>query len=169
MRAARGSAITRGLLSYFVTSVVPSVFHCGSLRAIPGSLRALRDRKYVRGLDVLGANADADHASRDPAQERPSLQQPERPRDTKETARREYPGEHAVLHEHLYALSQSGRQLTAALNALQIVNRRTALSQGPGQEVRRGNSILNGEVDADPTNGRHGVRRVADAGNTRPG
>ncbi len=42
------------------------------------------------------------------------------------------------------------------------------LRSGIGQYVRRGNRILDGEVDSDPADGGHGMRRVTDTEQARP-
>ena len=76
--------------------------------------------------------------------------------------------EDAVLDEHLQPLRQAGRELAPALHLAQRVGPDAAGPQRGGEEVGRRDRVLDGEVDADAADGRHGVGRVPDAQQAGP-
>ena len=68
-----------------------------------------------------------------------------------------------VLRRDLYRLRDARREAAAALHRLEIRDVERLRQQRLGEDVRRGDGVLHGEVDADAADRRHGVRRVADA------
>ena len=77
----------------------------------------------------------------------------------------------AILDRHLNALRHARRRFAAALYGTQIVQRGAALAQSRHQDVRRGDRVLDRQVDADAADRRHRMRRIADAQQpgTKPG
>ena len=76
-------------------------------------------------------------------------------------------GEHIAddprLNEDLDGLHQPRRQHAPLLHLAQHLERNRPLLQRPGKNIGRGDCVLNGEIDADAADRRHGVGRVADA------
>jgi len=68
-----------------------------------------------------------------------------------------------ILDKDLEPLSNSSRQFTARLDATEVLNIQGSLSQGCSQDIGRCYSILNGKVDPDSSDRRHGVCRVSNA------
>jgi len=117
---------------------------------------------------MFGAEAHADEARWNSPEQRIPIEEAHGTRDLDRSLRLQCPDENGVLHDHLHPLSDSGREFSAPLNRLQLRSRRDPALQRLVKQVRCGHGILNGEVDADATNRRHGVRRVADAQQPRP-
>ena len=117
---------------------------------------------------MLGTEAHADEASWNSSQQWVSVEEADGAWNLDRTLRLQRPHEDRVLQDHLHPLRDSGWKLSAPLNRLQLGGGRDAALQRLVQQVRRRHGILNGEVDADAADGRHRVRRVADAKQARP-
>src|SRR5438477_557737 len=72
------------------------------------------------------------------------------------------------MDRHLQALGYSSRPFAARLNLRQVPLARGAAAKRGRKEVRGGDRILDGEVDADPAHRRHRVGGIADAKESRP-
>src|SRR5260221_6863596 len=118
---------------------------------------------------MLGAEADADEARGEAAQDVPAAQQPERQRQRQRPGAAEHAADDAVLDQQLHALDEARRRLAPTLHLIErLVADVAAAAQARHQDVGGGDRILDGEVDADAADRRHGVRRVADAQEARP-
>ncbi len=91
---------------------------------------------------MLGAKSEADQPGRQPLQQRPPREEPQRQR------RRQFPGalentaDDPVLHEDLYRLHRPGREFPPALNGAEIVIGDLAAQKTRRQDVGRGDSVL---------------------------
>ena len=71
-----------------------------------------------------------------------------------------------VLHENLAGLDDPGGQLAAALDLRQVGSGQVSGAQWAVENVGRGHRIGHGQIDADATGRRHGVRGVTDTEQT---
>ena len=80
----------------------------------------------------------------------------------------------ALLQEEVFGPTtivievENRTQLAAALHGLQVFGAQPALAQRAREAVRRRHRILDGEVDTDPADRRHGVGGVTDRKQPRP-
>ncbi len=112
---------------------------------------------------MLGADANPDQPGRNPAKRRKSREEAKKKRRRKRTRLSEHTCDDTILDEELHALGHARRPVPPLLDAAQIVGHQPLLPQRSGQEIRGRNCVLDGEVDADAADGRHGVRRITDA------
>ena len=68
-----------------------------------------------------------------------------------------------AMHKHLNSLRHACRKTTPSLHLAQIVLADRTPQQRQRQQIRRGNRILNGKVDANASDRRHGVGTVPNA------
>jgi hypothetical protein len=73
-----------------------------------------------------------------------------------------------LVRVHLQELSDHGRKFTTALDSGQHGFGHAAFTQRVGKQIRGGDRVLNGEIDADAADRRHSVRGIADAQESRP-
>lgn len=127
----------------------------------------------VGGVDVFGADAQADGAGGDAAEDGEILQEPEWEWEALDG---DFGGEgrsdEAFVCEDLKSLGDAGGKFAALAHFVEhlVEGVYTMLAIGVGmrgengcEDVGGGDGILNGEVDADSPDGRHGVRGIADA------
>ena len=68
-----------------------------------------------------------------------------------------------TVRKYLKALGVAYGAFPMLLNLLQMMRGERLCAKGFGKDVRCGDGVLKGNVDADASHGRHGVRGVADA------
>jgi hypothetical protein len=112
---------------------------------------------------MLRPDADTDQASWNSAQYREAGQHPKGERGLKLTAPPEHARDDSVLEHDLETLCHARGQLPAPLHPPQMVDGELLGTQSLGKLVSGGHRILNGQVDANAADRRHGVRSVADA------
>ncbi len=117
---------------------------------------------------MLGPEADPDDACRNPPQHREHAEQPERPRQRQLLFRHQDAADDPLLNRKLHRLRELHRQEPPLLDGVEVLFGHLAGPQRRRQNVRRRHRVLNGEIDADPADRRHGVRSVADAEQARP-
>ena len=71
-----------------------------------------------------------------------------------------------IMEEHLQTLSRAGRKRATFLNPPQMVGSHHPRPERLPENVRRCHRVLDGKIDAHAAQGRHGMRRVADAKQT---
>ena len=112
---------------------------------------------------MLAPDAEADQPRRDAPQEWQAIEQPECERHlVDDRLADDQRGQDAVVHGFLHALHDARRKLAPALHLLEQGIHILAASERPRENVRRGDRVLDGEVDADASHRRHGVRRITD-------
>jgi hypothetical protein len=111
---------------------------------------------------VFRAEAHTNKPRGNAAKHREASQHPQRQRHRKLLASGKDAADNAILNENLQALRQPCRQFAPALHPVEIIHRDSMLAQRSGQNVGRRDGILNGQIDADAADRRHGVRRIAD-------
>src|SRR2546428_13744117 len=104
---------------------------------------AVSDRCY----NVLGTRADTDEARRNLPQDRKVLKKPWQNRQRSRT-RCLATGHNVAINESLHMLDQTRRPFAASLNFRKISNRDRTASQFFRQEIRRGDRILNCEINS---------------------
>ncbi len=113
---------------------------------------------------MLGAKSQSDHPRWDSTQYRKALQKLERhwkPSKRRLVAqRRAYK---VLVRENLKSLGHARRKLAALLDFLESFIGHLAFEQRSSQNVRGGNGVLDGEIDADSSDRRHGMGGVPDA------
>ena len=112
---------------------------------------------------MLRAEAEADEPGRNSRQERNHTYYSQNQGRGELFCAPDRPADQSVLDEYLHRLSGAGREFAAPLHGAEVVLGNFALTQRCGQDVGRGDRVLNGEVDPDAPDGGHGVRSVADA------
>ena len=112
---------------------------------------------------MFGANSETDQAGGDPRQERHQPEEPDRHRRRQLFSAPEHPADHPVLDEDLHRLRCAGRKLAAPLHRLEVILGDYPLFKAWGQDVRRGDRVLNCEIDPDAPDRGHGMRGIADA------
>jgi len=113
---------------------------------------------------MLRPKSHSDHARRNAAQHRELLEKLERqwkPAHLRFVAQSRM--DNALVRENLKPLGHARRKFPALLNLTEPPLADCAGEQRLRQNVRGGNSVLNGEVDADTSYWRHRVSGVADA------
>jgi hypothetical protein len=114
-------------------------------------------------VHVLREDTEPDQAGGDRLQDRVAAQRPQDQGWLGREAAGQQGGEEAVLDGALSPLDEHGRQHAAKLDPRQVPARQGSVPQGPGEEVGGGDGVVDGQVDADPTDGGHGMGGVADA------
>ena len=74
----------------------------------------------------------------------------------------------ALLHEELHRLHHLGRPFAPRLHLGKQLAGHAPLAQRLPENIGGGDRVLNGEIDADAADRRHGVGRIADAEQPRP-
>ena len=74
----------------------------------------------------------------------------------------------AAVREDLKCLSHFGGEFPAFLDFVEMLINGAAILQRLPQNVGGGDCVLNGDIDANAANGRHGVSGIADAEKSRP-
>jgi hypothetical protein len=67
------------------------------------------------------------------------------------------------MYRDLQSLYEADRKRPAPLYGLEILEAHSSRVQFCGEQIGGGYRILNGQIDTDPTHGRHRVRGIADA------
>ena len=80
----------------------------------------------------------------------------------------EDPRDDPSLNQHLEPLGDARGELTPPLHQAQVVRGEPPQAQGFGEQVRRGDRVLDREVDADAADRGHRVGGVPDAEQARP-
>lgn len=118
----------------------------------------------VGGVDVLGAEAQADHTGGNAAEDGEVLQEEEWEGKALEWG---FGGQRwadeTLVGEDLNGLSHAGREFAAGLDFLEMGIGGGSGGQNGDENICGGDGVLNGEIDADTTDGGHGVGGIADA------
>ena len=126
-------------------------------------------------MDVFGAEAQADHAGGDPAEDGEVLQEEEWDGEALEWGFGSESGaDETLVCEDLNCLSHAGGKFAAGLDMMQLgvgaIGRTWNMGivgvdggQSGDENICGGDSVLNGEIDADSPDGGHGVGGVANA------
>ena len=80
---------------------------------------------------------------------------------------REHARDDPILNLDLEPLSQKGRQLAPDLNLMEVSFGEAIFQYRCGQQVRGGDRVLDGEIDADAADRGHGMRGITDAQQAR--
>ena len=105
---------------------------------------------------MLRPNSHADEAGAQPARQRCGLQLPHEPGESPVGA--DLPSDYG-----LHALSDPGRELAAALYFRQVASVESPFAECSRQYIGRRDRILDGKVDPDASDRRHGMSRISDA------
>lgn len=97
------------------------------------------------------------------AQQRPSAHQPQKQWQRGLLPSAQHAADHAILQEDLQALRKTGRQLPPPLHCAKVIGDDSPSPERGGQDVGRGDSILDGEIDPDTAYRRHRVGGITDA------
>src|SRR5215468_6386415 len=116
---------------------------------------------------MLGPNAETDEPRWNTTQKCHAVDQAEHQRRVDRPLFPQHAGNYPSLNCHLQPLGHSGGELAPFLHPLQIFGCRAPSTQRFGEEVRRGHRVLNSEVYSYSADGRHGMRRVTNAEQTR--
>ncbi len=117
---------------------------------------------------MLRSKTEPNNVSWDPPQRRRCGEDPHQQRRNGLPGTTECAPDDAVLDEQLHALRHAGWPFSTPLHHGEFGSSDPSLSQGSGEDVGRGNCILNREVDTNATHRRHCVRRVTDAEQAQP-
>ena len=118
-------------------------------------------------VDVFRPRADSDDIAGNPVQDRQRCEHAEHERRLHLRLDVEQRGQEAVLDCDLDRLDHPHWKHAPALDRPQVSRHRRAARESRIEHVRRGDRILNGEIDADAADRRHRVSRVADAQESR--
>jgi hypothetical protein len=111
---------------------------------------------------MFWSKTDTDESRGNAAKEWPDLHQFHRPWERDLLIRAENLPNKAVLYENLHSLCQSRGQFAPLLNQLKIpAARRQVARQNRTENVGGSNRILDCQIDADASNWRHCMRRIA--------
>jgi hypothetical protein len=118
---------------------------------------------------MLAPDAEADQPCRDSPKKRDPLEQAQRPghlvqHGLADDERRQ----DAVVDGLLGALDDACGERAAVLHFSEKPIDIFAARKRPSEDIRRRNGVLNGEIDSDSADGRHGVGGVADREQPRP-
>ena len=117
---------------------------------------------------MLRPESHADDASRELPQPRMTIEQPQRQRQWLET---DFPFERwfddALVRLHLQRLRPFRRRHSSHLHDFERSIDQRIFTKAIGANIRGRDGILNRQIDADATDRRHRVRRIADAKQTR--
>src|ERR1700742_4437853 len=120
----------------------------------------------LRAAWMFGAHPHPNHPAKNMRQSRYARNSLQLPRRFDRTGVLENVFETSVSVD-LDELSYAGRKLAPRLHTGQTPLGQPPLAQRSGQNISRGDRILNREVDAHATRRRHRVRRVSDTQETR--
>jgi hypothetical protein len=112
---------------------------------------------------MLRADADADDPRRDAPQNRKPVEQPHDPGRDDRLVGIQQRVDDPALHCELHALNDLHRQGAAALHRSEFAGSQPALAQRYRENIGGGDRVLHRQIDPDPADRRHRVRRVADA------
>ena len=112
---------------------------------------------------MFGAKTEADEAGGEPPQQRHPSEEPHREGRRHLCGACQHPAYHPVLQDHLEPLRRARRKLAATLHGLELPLGNRTLEKPRCENVRRGDGVLNREVDPDATDRRHRMSGVADA------
>ena len=127
----------------------------------------LRRGQYIRRVDMLWPETEAEDAGGNSAQNGKHIQELEQERRLRVRARQRGT-DNPVLHDELQHLGKTHRQRASVLNRLQVVVAQRPRFQRARKTVGGSDGVLDGEIDADPADRRHGVRSITDAEKARP-
>ena len=102
---------------------------------------------------MLRAEAEADEPGRNSRQERNQTYYSQNQGRGELFCAPDRPADQSVLDEYLHRLSGAGREFAAPWHGAEVVIGNFALTQRCGQDVGRGDRVLNGEVDPDAPDG----------------
>ena len=118
----------------------------------------------VGAFDVFGADADADDAGGDAAEDGKFGEQIERERESGDWFFvGEGRGDEIFVGEHLDSLSDASGEEAAIFKFVEVDVDVVFAGEYRGEDVGGGDGVLNGEIDANSADGRHGVGGVAEA------
>ena len=120
------------------------------------------------GFDVLRLQAESDETGGEALEAGDVGEDAQRERHRDRAGVAEDAVEDAV-GEDLERLGAANGLFAVVLDLLQMMQRERVGLEGFGEDVGGGDRVLQGDVDADAADGRHGVRGVADAEQTRRG
>lgn len=104
---------------------------------------------HVSRSYVLRAESDPYHPRRDPAQNRETSEQFERPADSQGLRTAQDVFDHFVLHNDLDALGSARGEAPAPLDNLQFAAERVLPQKFLSEEICSGYRILNRQIDTD--------------------
>ena len=120
-------------------------------------------RKDVGSLDVFGKDAQGDDSGGDSIEEGRLENEPHRPGETGLCCAADDAANESVLDENLHVLHESRGAKPTFLYRFQVCGFDRAMVSKKGNESIGGsNGVLNGKVDADASDRRHGMSGVAD-------
>ena len=111
---------------------------------------------------MFGTESKSHDARRDAAQDWEPIHKPHWKWHIHRPIRAQRGANQTILKEDLNRLDQPHGQLAPSLNTQEVGRRDFTFPQSRRENVGRSHRILNGHVDSDSTNRRHGMRRVAD-------
>ena len=114
-------------------------------------------------VDVLGAEADADQAGGDAAEVGEALEELEEPGQGEGFGAAEDAADYVVLDDELEALGGAGGEHPSFLDGAKVVLGGRSSQERGTEDICGGNGVLNGEIDADAADWRHGVGGITDA------
>src|SRR5271155_4438586 len=117
---------------------------------------------------MLGAEAHADHACRNSPQNRPTAQEFQGPGKSKRFVAGKNSRDHIVLDGELSSLRRASGKSSAPLDGRKVSFGWRTQQKHAAKYVCRRDRVLNGEIDAHPSNRRHGMSRIADAEESWP-
>jgi hypothetical protein len=112
---------------------------------------------------MLRTEADANDSCRNSPQIGPAPQQLQGPREREGAGVAEHAADDVVLNGQLETLRCPRRELSAPLDPLKLGFRRRPFHKNRTEDVGGGNCVLDGQVDSDPADRRHGMCGIADA------
>ncbi len=118
-------------------------------------------------MHMLWSESESDYPSGNPAEEWKQRQQPDCERRREPIPFGEDAPDDSILNHELQSLRHAGRPLTPLLDPLEVLGCQSLRTERRSQQIRRRDRILDSQVDPDTTDRRHGMRRIADAEETR--
>ena len=97
---------------------------------------------------MLGTESQSDEPRGDAAKQREPIEQPHCERRLHRRAALERPEDDVILQEDLHPLRDARRQLAPPLDGVQLRGRRRAVLKRAVKKVRRGDGILDREIDS---------------------
>jgi len=117
---------------------------------------------------VFGTEADADQARGNSAKKGPSREKLEGPAQSEGFRTTENAADHTVLNNDLKPLGRPCWKRSPFLDGAKITLAGRSLQEHGTQNICCGYCVLNGKIDANAADWRHGVGRVANAQESRP-
>ena len=108
---------------------------------------------HRRRANVLGPKAETDEPGWNPTQDGKSLQESHGQWKLRAICRREHWPHDVVLHKELHPLGGGGGELPPLLDPAQVVDGRSAVGQGGGEDIGGRYCVLDRQVDSDASNG----------------